>query len=138
MVFKNGVKNIQAAAYNGARTVSTFWEILIALILCYWAATYKVVYHVVYVSSYIFSDQRSFQVVPSSSDDIVEFPYNLGKSLFEERTLSQQSSCRWCYTIHPCLTKFSSIGGKQRVPNEISSCFDYFLWQFFSLTILVR
>ena len=24
MVFENGVKNIQAAAYNGARTVSTF------------------------------------------------------------------------------------------------------------------
>ena len=87
---------------------------------------------------HFFSDQRSFQGVPSSSDDIVEFPYNLGKSLFEERTLSQQSSCRWCYTIHPCLTKFSSIGGKQRVPNEISSHFDYFLWLFFSLVIIVN
>jgi hypothetical protein len=28
MVFENGVKNIQAAAYNGARTVCTFRHLL--------------------------------------------------------------------------------------------------------------
>ena len=38
MVFENGVKNIQAAAYNGARTVNTFaheFQQLISDGVCY-------------------------------------------------------------------------------------------------------
>ena len=41
MVFENGVKNIQAAAYNGARTVNVSGKILIYLILVSPVLTYK-------------------------------------------------------------------------------------------------
>ena len=30
MVFENGVKNLQAAAYNGARTVCSLWSVYVA------------------------------------------------------------------------------------------------------------
>ena len=52
---------------------------------------------------FLLTVKRSFQVLSNSSSNLAKLSHHLGKPLSEECTLSQQSSCCWCHSIHPCL-----------------------------------